>query len=185
MSMIPTSDVMARSAYKPEPEPGTTLLEGLPIGVYRTSPDGRVLMANPSLLRMLGYASLAELSSRDLNQEFEPEYLRSEFRQTLERVGEVIGWEATWRRKDGSSFYARESARAVRDGRGAILYFEGTVEDVTSRRRAEDECRALLEIVQGLNATYDLNELFSLIHRAVGRVLYAENFLIALYNPET
>jgi PAS domain S-box-containing protein len=163
----------------------TTLLEGLPIGVYRTSPDGRVLTANSSLLRMLGYASLAELSSRDLNQEFEPEYLRSEFRQMLERDGEVIGLESVWRRKDGSSFYARENTRAVRDESGSVLYFEGTVEDVTSRRRVEEECHALLEIVQGLNATYDLDELFSLIHRAVGRVLYAENFLIALYNPDT
>jgi PAS domain S-box-containing protein len=163
----------------------TTLLEGLPIGVYRTSPDGCVLAANTSLLRMLGYDSLAELSSRDLNQEFEPEYLRSEFRQRLERDGEVIGLESVWRRKDGSGFYARENARAIRDESGSVLYFEGTVEDVTSRRRVEEECHALLEIVQGLNATYDLDELFSLIHRAVGRVLYAENFLIALYNPDT
>lgn len=185
MSMIPTCDVVARLPYTKGAEMGTTLLEGLPIGVYRTSPDGRVLMANPALLRMLGYVSLAELASRDLSQEFEPEYLRSEFRQTLEREGEVIGLESTWKRKDGSSFYARENARAIRDESGAILYFEGTVEDVTSRRRVEEECRALLEIVQGLNATYDLDELFSLIHRAVGRVLYAENFLIALYNPET
>ncbi|MDT5268228.1 MAG: hypothetical protein QOH49_414 [Acidobacteriota bacterium] len=183
--MIPTCDVVARLPYTPDAEMGTTLLEGLPIGVYRTSPDGRVLMANPALLRMLGYVSLAELSSRDLSQEFEPEYLRSEFRQTLERDGEVIGLESTWRRNDGSSFYARENARAIRDENGGILYFEGTVEDVTSRRRVEEECRALLEIVQGLNATYDLDELFSLIHRAVGRVLYAENFFIALYNPET
>jgi PAS domain S-box-containing protein len=185
MSMIPTDDVIAHLPYTPSAEVGTPLLEGLLIGVYRTAPDGRVLMANPSLIRMLGYASLAELSSRDLNQEFEPQYLRSEFRQTLERDGEVIGLESAWRRKDGSSFYARENARAVRDESGALLYFEGTVEDVTSRRRAEEECRALLEIVQGLNATYDLNELFSLIHRAVGRVLYAENFLIALYSHET
>jgi PAS domain S-box-containing protein len=185
MSMMPTCDVVARLPYTPDAEIGTTLLEGLPIGVYRTSPDGRVLMANPALLRMLGYVSLEELSSRNLSQEFEPEYLRSEFRQTLERDGEVIGLESTWKRKDGSSFYARENARAIRDESGVILYFEGTVEDVTSRRRVEEECRALLEIVQGLNATYDLDELFSLIHRAVGRVLYAENFLIALYNPET
>jgi PAS domain S-box-containing protein len=185
MSMIPNGDVIAHPPYTPGAAAGTPLLEGLPIGLYRTAPDGRVLMANPSLIRMLGYASLAELSSRDLNQEFEPQYLRSEFRQTLERDGEVIGLESLWRRKDGSSFYARENARAIRDESGALLYFEGTVEDVTSRRRAEEECRALLEIVQGLNATYDLNELFSLIHRAVGRVLYAENFLIALYSPET
>src|SRR5215208_8495124 len=100
MSMIPTSDVMARSAYKPGPEPGAMLLEGLPIGVYRTSPDGRVLMANSALLRMLGYASLAELSSRDLNREFEPGYRRSEFRQALERDGEVVGLESLWTRRD-------------------------------------------------------------------------------------
>lgn len=178
-------EVVTRLPHTQGAEMVTTLLEGLPIGVYRTSPDGRVLTANPSLLRMLGYASLAELSSRDLNQEFEPEYLRSEFRQMLERDGEVVGLESVWRRKDGSSFYARENARAVRDESGSVLYFEGTVEDVTSRRRVEEECHALLEIVQGLNATYDLDELFSLIHRAVGRVLYAENFLIALYNPDT
>src|SRR5215203_370534 len=185
MSMIQTGDVTARPPYTPDAEVLSPFLEGLPIGVYRTSPAGRVLMANPSLLGMLGYASLNELSARDLNQEFEPEYPRSEFWRTLERDGEVIGLESAWRRKDGSSFYARENARAVRDEGGAILYIEGTVEDVTSRRRAEEECRALLEIVQGLNTTYDLDELFSLIHHAVGRVLYAENFLIALYNPET
>lgn len=142
-------------------------------------------MANTALLRMLGYSSLDELSARDLNQEFEPEYQRSEFKQALERDGEVIGLESAWKRKDGSTFYARENATAVRDDEGVILYFEGTVEDVTGRRQAEEERHALLEIVQSLNSTNDLNELFSFIHRAVGRVLYAENFLIALYNPET
>lgn len=178
-------DEIARPAYTPGAELMTPLLEGLPIGVYRTMPDGRVLMANPALLRMLGYASLEELAARDLNQEFEPQYLRSEFKQALDRAGEVIGLESLWKRKDGTTFYARENARAVRDVDGAVLYFEGTVEDVTGRRRAEEERQTLLEIVQSLNATYDLNELFSLIHRAVGKVLYAENFLIALYKPET
>jgi PAS domain S-box-containing protein len=185
MSMIPTEDVTEHLAHTHGAEKATMLLEGLPMGVYRTAPDGRVLIANPALLRMLGYASLAEMSPRDLDQEFEPGYRRSEFKQRLELDGEVIGLESVWSRKDGSSFYARENARAVRDEGGSVLYIEGTVEDLTSRRRAEEECRALLEIVQGLNATYDLNELFSVIHRAVGRVLYAENFLIALYNPET
>jgi PAS domain S-box-containing protein len=185
MSLTTVNDEIARPAYTPGAELVTPLFEGLPIGVYRTSPEGRVLMANPALLRMLGYDSLAELAARDLNEEFEPRYQRSEFKQTLERAGEVIGLESSWRRKDGSTFYARENARVVRDEAGAVLYFEGTVEDVTGRRRAEEERQALLEIVQGLNATYDLSELFALIHHAVGRVLYAENFLIALYNPET
>jgi PAS domain S-box-containing protein len=182
---MPTCDEIGPLPYAAEAEWVTPLLEGLPIGVYRTTPDGRVLMANPALLRMLGYDSLAELSSRDLNHEFEPEYARSGFKQSLVQSGEVIGLESTWRRKDGSVFYARENAKVVRDGRGSVLYFEGTVEDITGRRRSEEERQALLEIVQGLNNTYDLKELFSLIHHAVGRVLYAENFLIALYNAET
>ncbi|HEX7956428.1 MAG TPA: PAS domain-containing protein, partial [Pyrinomonadaceae bacterium] len=153
--MIPTDDVIARPAYTAGAGMRTTLLEDLPLGVYRTSPDGRVLMANSALLRMLGYASFEELSSRDLNGEFEPGYIRSEFKQALERDGEVVGLESLWTREDGSSFYARENARAIRNESGAIIYFEGTVEDVTSRRRVEEECQALLEIVQGLNATYD------------------------------
>ena len=185
MSTIPVDEEITRPTYTPGAAPVTPLLDGLPIGVYRTSPGGRVLMANPALLGMLGYASMDELAARDLNQDFEPQYLRSEFKQALERAGEVIGLESVWRRKDGSTFYARENARAIRGEDGSVLYFEGTVEDVTGRRRAEEERQALLEIVQGLNTTYDLGELFSLIHRAVGRVLYAENFLIALYNPET
>jgi PAS domain S-box-containing protein len=185
MSTIPIGEEVTRPAYATGAGAVTPLLEGLPIGVYRTSPGGRVLMANPALLRMLGYASLEELTARDLNREFEPAYPRSEFTQALEQAGEVIGLESSWQRKDGSTFYARENARAVRGEDGAVLYFEGTVEDVTERRRAEEERQALLEIVQSLNATYDLNELFSLIHRAVGRILYAENFLIALYSPET
>ena len=79
MSMM-TVDVIAHPARNPGAESGTALLEGLPIGVYRTSPEGRVLMANSALLRMLGYASLEELSARDLNREFEPGYIRCEFR---------------------------------------------------------------------------------------------------------
>src|SRR2546421_1603493 len=115
MSMLSIGDEMTRPASAPGAGLGTPLLEGLPIGVYRTSPDGSVLMANPALLRMLGYASLEELSARDLNQEFEPGYQRSEFKQALERDGEVVGLESTWRRKDGSTFYARENATAVKD----------------------------------------------------------------------
>lgn len=185
MSTTPAADQISRPPYTPDAELMTPLLEGLPIGVYRTTPDGRVLMANPALRRMLGYSSLEELLVRNLNSEFEPEYGRAGFKQTLAQSGEVMGLESPWRRKDGSVFYARENARAVRDERGAILYFEGTVEDITARRRAEEERQALLEIVQGLNNTYDLDQLYSLIHRAVGRVLSAENFLIALYNPDT
>jgi PAS domain S-box-containing protein len=184
-TLLPEDRLRTRAPFLEEGGGARTFIEDLPIGVYRTSPDGRVLMANAALLGMLGCSSLEELSARDLNEEFEPEYRRDEFRRNLEREGRVMGLESLWRRKDGSTFYARENAKAVRDGRGATLYYEGTVEDVTERKRAEGESQALHEVVQGVNATDNLEQLFKLIHRSVGAVLYAENCFIALYNSET
>jgi len=117
--------------------------ENAPIGIYRSTPDGRILMANPTLLRMLGYSSFGELAQRDLEREgYEAGYTRSEFKERVEREGQIIGFESAWTRKDGSIVFIHENAKAVRDNSGSILYYEGTVEDITEKKRAEE---ALLE----------------------------------------
>ncbi|MGE5446546.1 MAG: PAS domain-containing protein, partial [Ignavibacteriales bacterium] len=62
------------------------LFENVPTGIYRTTPDGRILMANPALIRMLEYSSFEELTSRNLEKEgFATPYLRAQFRELLER----------------------------------------------------------------------------------------------------
>ena len=115
------------------------LFENVPIGIYRTTPGGRILMANPALVQMLGYSSFEELATRNLEHEgFDPSYDRREFRAALEGGGEIKGCEALWRRRDGARIAVRENARAVRAGDGTVLYYEGTVEDVTDRKRAEE-----------------------------------------------
>ena len=160
------------------------LLENLPIGIYLTTPEGRVLAANTVLVNMLGYASADELAALDLNAgEFAPEYQRAEFRERVEREGEVKALESAWRRRDGTTIYARENVRAVRDARGRVLYYEGTVEDVTERRRADAERQVMFEIIEGVNTTANLDELLRLIHSSLGQVLYAENCYVALYDP--
>jgi len=127
------------------------LFENAPIGVYRTAPDGRILMANPALVRLLGYDSFEQLAARNLEQEgFEPQYRRAEFKARLERDGEVLGQESDWSTRDGRSVIIRESSRLVRDAEGAIVYYEGTVEDVTEPKRVEAalaEARSKLEAV--------------------------------------
>jgi PAS domain S-box-containing protein len=125
-----------------------SLYENATIGIYRTTPDGQILMCNPALVRMLGYETFEEISRRDLKKdEYEPEYTREEFQERLERDSEVQGLESAWKRKDGSTIYVRESAHLVRNEMNLPLYYEGTVEDITARKQVEeklDEERILL-----------------------------------------
>jgi len=117
-----------------------SVFENTLIGLYRTTPDGRIIMANPALVRMLGYNSFGELAKRNLEQYgFEPDYPRSEFKRLIETEGKVIGLESAWYKMNGTVLFVRESARAVCDNDGNALYYEGTVENITERKKAEEE----------------------------------------------
>ncbi len=111
-------------------------------GIYRTTPDGRILLANPALLDMLGFASLEELAARNLETEgTEADHARADFRRQLETEGHVRGLEAVWVRKDGRKIFVRENAQLVRGADGAPLFYEGSAEDVTARKEAEEALR--------------------------------------------
>ncbi|HVF27071.1 MAG TPA: PAS domain S-box protein, partial [Pyrinomonadaceae bacterium] len=158
-------------------------INNAPIGIYRTTYDGRILLANPALLRMLGYPSFGELAARNLDEEsFEPNYERSLFKAKLEREGEIRGLESVWTTRDGKSVFVREHARLVRGADGSVLYYEGTVEDITERKRYEAERQTILEIIQGVNTTANLDELLRLTHQSLGKLVYAENCFVALYD---
>lgn len=118
------------------------IFENNPVGIYRTTPDGRILMANPALVRMLGYSSFEELALRNLEKEdiyLEPS--RGAFKEMIKNEGEVIGFEAKWIGKNKNVIYTRENARAVYDKDGSALYYEGTVENITEKKEAEDRTR--------------------------------------------
>ena len=116
------------------------LFENSTVGLYRTTPDGKILLANPTLIHMLGYDSFEELAKRNLEKDgFEPGYKRQEFKRLVENGKFIQGLEITWKKKDGSDIVVRESAKAIRDTSGKVHYYEGTVEDVTQRKRAEEQ----------------------------------------------
>lgn len=124
-----------------------SIYENSTIGLYRTTPDGKILLTNPWLVKRLGYSSFEELVNRNLeNEGFEPTYDRKHFIKLLETNGEVKGLEAVWKCFDGTNFYVRESARAIRDENGNILYFDGSVEDITENKLAEAELIKAKEI---------------------------------------
>ncbi|MBI2567393.1 MAG: PAS domain S-box protein [Candidatus Schekmanbacteria bacterium] len=113
------------------------------IGLYRTTPSGRILAANPALIRMLGFSSFAELSERNLESTgFVDGYPRALFKDRIESQGAISGLESAWKRRDGSTLNVRESAVAVRDRDDKVLYYEGAVEDITSWKETQQELRA-------------------------------------------
>ena len=130
------------AALRESEERFRSLVENATVGIYRTTPQGRILMANRTLVSMLGYTDFAALAARNLEEDgFEPGYSRREFRERIERDGEVRGLEEGWTRPDGSVIFVRESARAIRGEDGKILYYDGIVEDITERKRAEEALR--------------------------------------------
>jgi PAS domain S-box-containing protein len=139
-----TETKRAEEALRESEERFRSLVENATVGIYRTTPDGHILMANPALVRMLEFDSFEELAARNLEcGGFEPSYPRRVFRERIEREGQVVGLEAAWIRRDGSVIFVRESGRAVRADDGRVLYYDGIVEDITTRRHAEEAMRRL------------------------------------------
>ncbi len=121
-----------------------SLYENAALGIYQTTPDGKILATNRTALKMLGFDSFDELVERNLEEDgYEPGYPRDEFKERIERDGEITGFESAWIRKDGSTVYVRESAKAIHDEAGNVLFYEGTIEDITAEREAEQERRAM------------------------------------------
>src|SRR4029077_4949454 len=100
-----------------------------------------------------------------------------------ESNGQVEGFEYQVRRRDGAKIWFSENARAVKDAAGKLRYYEGTVEDITERKRAEAERQVTFEIIHGATVTDNLDDLLRLIHQSLQKVLYAENCFVALHDP--
>jgi PAS domain S-box-containing protein len=118
------------------------LFENASVGVYRTTPDGRIIMANPALVQMLGYSSFEQLSQRNLEKEgFAPGYPRSLFKDLIEKNGRVASLDSAWLRQDGTTVSVSEDGWVVRDESGRPLYYEGVVQDITERKKAEEKLK--------------------------------------------
>lgn len=134
------------------------IFENAVVGIYQSTPQGRLLDANLTMARICGYDSPAELCSsvHDLAGDLYAEAgRRAEFVRLLDERGEVLGYESQIKRKDGSSIWVSDNARAVRDAEGEFHYYEGMMTDITARwtaeealRHSEERFRAMAESIE-------------------------------------
>ncbi len=118
-----------------------TLTANIPVGLFRSTPGptGRFIEVNPALAEILGFDTMAELLTIDVSSLYLDPLERQRFSDKLATKGFVKNEELSYRKKDGTRIVVSETAIAVRDADGALQYFDGIVEDITERKRAEDE----------------------------------------------
>jgi len=164
----------------------TELFETLQEGVYFSTPEGNLLEANAALVQMLGYSGrdeLLALTATALNSD--PNEAPVLGRSAGDRGGERAR-EISLRRKDGTVGIFQDTSRAVRDAAGKIIRYQGTLVDITERRkmertlrRQEEFQRYLLESFPDLILVIDLNETYSFVSSRIRDLLgyHPEDFL--------
>jgi PAS domain S-box-containing protein len=127
-----------------------SLFDGVPIALYLTAPDGTILDANPALVELLGYPSresLLQLNAYDL---FVDHDVRRSQIAKLEQQDLVRDYPMQLRRSDGTLIWVLDQARAVRDAKGRVLFYEGSLKDITVEKKAREELQRTNETLRAL-----------------------------------
>ncbi|WP_017719332.1 hybrid sensor histidine kinase/response regulator [Kamptonema formosum] len=131
-----------------------SIFENAVEGIFQTTPEGQYISANPATARIYGYSSAEQLirTVRDIGKQlYVAPDRRAEFLRLMEEQDTVEGFESQIYRKDGSIIWISENASKIRDESGAVLYYDGTVSDITQRVRAQEELQQAKEAAEAAN----------------------------------
>jgi diguanylate cyclase (GGDEF)-like protein/PAS domain S-box-containing protein len=117
------------------------LVDNLPVGIYRTTPEGALLEANRALARILGFPDREALLRADVQTFYVDPSEREQWMAKISAEGTVSDFELQLRRTDGAVIWVRDSARVVRDDQDRIVCYEGALQDITRQKQAEWEAR--------------------------------------------
>ena len=154
-----------------------TLFDGVPVGLYRSTPDGRFLHANQALVEMLGYPDRKALMQVDVLSLYVDPQERAHQKELLEKEGILRGFEIRLRRRDGSVIWVRDTVQVAKAVRGQPVIYQGSLEDITKRKRAEEEIKEQARELARLNAQL---EWLALIQSALSLATDEEEILTAV-----
>jgi PAS domain S-box-containing protein len=179
----------AEEALRRSEERYRTLFEGVPVGLYRTTPEGKIVDANPVLAEMLKYPDRQSLLGAYAGDFFVRPKDRAEERRLLERDGVVHDFEVQMRRRDGEIIWVRDVVRAVRGADGRVTYYEGSLKDITERKMMEQERERTIREMQIINDTVvaasrlqDVDEICQLIAETVQQVNPGSYVVVSLHD---
>jgi len=158
-----TNQKLAEEALRESEVKQRLFIESLPVGLYRNTPgpQGRFLMANIALARLHGFDSVEEFLSQNIQDLYVDPAQRKEISEELVEKGFVSEKEIMLKRKDGASICGSITARAIRDHEGNVVYFDGTVTDITDRKRMEEKILTL-SLTDQLTGLYNRRGFLSL-----------------------
>ncbi len=116
-----------------------TLFEGVPMGLYRTTQEGKILDVNPTLVQMLGYPDRKSLIKINANDIYVDSKTRNQLNAIMDRAGVVYNIEQRMKKYDGKIIWTQDTARVVLDSEGQTLYYEGSMHDITKRKKTEQK----------------------------------------------
>ncbi len=135
-------------------------------GIFQATADGRYILANPMLAKIYGYDSTDELkaSVTNLNAElYLSQSRRAELMRILRQEGSVTNFESEAVRRDGRIIWVSENIRTMVNDEGELIGFEGTVQNITARKRAEDELQLLQKLTMAISMAQDFRSALQIV----------------------
>ncbi|MBD2110444.1 MULTISPECIES: bifunctional diguanylate cyclase/phosphodiesterase [Cyanophyceae] len=172
-----------------------SMFENAVEGMFQSTPEGQYLTVNPMLARLYGYESPQDLMHTlvDINQQlYVQPGRRQEFTELIQAGGAVLGFESEVYRKDGAVVWIAESARAIYDDRNQLIGYEGTVEDITDRKRGEAAILRRDRLLQGvaeasqcLLTTTDMHQAIPQVLARLGDAATADRAYVYTHHPHS
>lgn len=151
-------------------------------GIYKSTPEGKFIEVNFSLVKMLGYDSKEDLLAIDIKSQLYFDIIDRESTIQWRDNGEVEMHRI--RKKDGSSIWIEDYGKNITDSNGTILYYEGIIRDVSERIKANQIQKVLLKISQEGYKIQNLKNFNEFIKNELGQLIDTTNFYIAFYNED-
>jgi PAS domain S-box-containing protein len=186
-----TERMRAEKELRESEERYRRLFEDIPLGVYRTRPDGRILDMNHAGRKLFGFSEDGPLEGERIQDRYVHLEDRQRFQELIAHEGVVRDFEVQMRRRDGEIIWASNDARAVRDRSGRVVFYEGAFDDITTRKRTEEDLRTrteelatLLELSTCLRKAKSSDEMLPIVLKEVRQQFNADGSWVEFLTPD-